>query len=114
MKYSKEYRKGHDDYKKYIAVVAVIAIVILSSYLYFNRGEKENRLSVDAMYLVKNDGEDEKVNVSAIIYLTNIGADSGDVEIITYIMERWKGIAVDKKEIEIGEIEKDKTTEVER
>ncbi|MEA2053664.1 MAG: hypothetical protein U9O96_00880 [Candidatus Thermoplasmatota archaeon] len=117
MKYSKMKHTKTKNYSKYViplvAVVAVILIILASYACFFRGGEKENRLSVDAMYLMKSGEGNEKVNVSAIIYLTNVDAGSGDVKIVTYLMERWKGIATDKKEVEIGKLKKDKTTEVE-
>ena len=102
---------------KYVTVIAVIIIIIaagvLSSYVCLHNAKNKNHLSVDAMYLVKNGESDDKINVSATLYLTNVGAKSGDIKIVTYIMERWKGIAIDKKEINVGKLEKDKTSEVE-
>lgn len=100
-------------YIKYIAVGIAIFIVLVSIF-YFQKSEaeKENKLSVDAMYLLKRNETKEYVNATAIIYLTNLHAESGEIKIIVYLMERWKGVAIDKRELEIGKLQKDKTEEI--
>jgi len=88
MKHPRRYKKyGNTKYVAVIAVIIIIAAGVLSSYAYFHSEKKENHLSVDAMYLVKNGESDDKINVSATLYLTNVGAKSGDIKIVTYIME---------------------------
>ncbi len=100
-------------YIKYVAV-GIAIFIVLASIFYFQKSEteKENKLSVDAMYLLKRNETKEYVNATAIIYLTNLHAESGEIKIIVYLMERWKGIAVDKKELEIGKLQKDRTEEI--
>lgn len=101
-------------YIKYIAV-GVAILIVLASIFYFQKSEaeiKENKLSVDAMYLLKRNETKEHVNATAIIYLTNLHAESGEIKIIVYLMERWKGVAIDKRELEIGKLQKDKTEEI--
>ena len=102
--------------KKWVkyAAIAVVVIIIASFFILSPKGEaKENELSVDAMYLLKKGESEEGINASAIIYLTNVGSESGNIKITVYLMERWKGVAIDKKEMEIGKIAKDKTKEIE-
>ena len=76
---------------KYVIVVGIAALIILAAFMLYSFGgeAKENELSVDAMYLLKEEGKGETINVSAIIYLTNVGSESGNIKIITYLMERW-------------------------
>lgn len=101
-------------YTKYVIPIAIVIVIVLVSYVYLTGGEeKENSLSVDATYLLKKEERKEYVNVSAIIYLSNVDADSGDIKIITYLLERETGVAIDKQEKEIGNLEKDKTQEIE-
>ncbi|MCD6171394.1 MAG: hypothetical protein J7J36_03130 [Thermoplasmata archaeon] len=103
-----------DEFWKIISIVLIIVIIILAASFYpSEKKQKENKLSVDAMYLLKEGEEKGWVNASAIIYLTNTGAKSGEIKIITYLIESRNGIAVDKKEIKVGSIEKDKTEEEE-
>jgi len=57
-------------------------------------------------------GEDERnINISALLYITNTNAKSGDVKIIIFIMKQWR-VVVDKLEVEVGKLEKDKTSEI--
>lgn len=100
------------NYVKYVLVVVIICIFVSAVFMYALR-KKENSLSVDAMYLLKNDEEEDEINISGIIYLTNIRAESGNVKIIAYLTEEWSEIALYKKEIIVGNLPKDKTTEVE-
>lgn len=99
-------------YAKYILSVAVILIIISAVFAYLSR-EKKNSLSVDAMYLLKKEEGEEEINVSAIIYLTNINSVSGNVRIIAYLTEYGREIALYKKEVMVGKLPKDKTTEIE-
>jgi len=105
MRYSKKYIK-------YILFIVIIGIIASTAFIY-SLSKKENSLSVDAMYLLKNDEGKDEINISGIIYLTNIRAVSGSVKIIAYLTERWNGIALYKKEVEVGRLSKDKTTEIE-
>ena len=93
-------------------IVALISLVIISSVFLYSHGKKKSNLSVDAMYILKNSESEGKVNISAIIYLTNTGGKSGDIKIVAYLLEKWKGIAVEKKEISIGEIKGRITKEI--
>ena len=62
------------------------------------------------MYLLKKDEGEEKINVSGLIYVTNINNPSGNVRIIAYLTEGYSGIALYKKEIMVGKLPKDKTS----
>jgi len=99
---------------KYVIVAGIVAIIILVAFMLYSFKEegRENELSVDAMYLLKEEGKGETMNASAIIYLTNVGGESGNIKIIAYLMERWKGVAVARNEVKIGKIAADKTKEV--
>ena len=93
-------------------IIALISLVIISSAFLYPYGKKKSNLSVDAMYILKNSESEGKVNISAIIYLTNTGGKSDDIKIVAYLLEKWKGIAVEKKEISIGEVKGGVTKEI--
>ncbi len=110
---SDENSKKPKNWMKYVAIVAVIIIIVASLLaISFEKKTEKNELSVDAMYLLREGDGGEVINVSAIIYLTNVGGESGSIKIIAYLMERWKGVAVDRKEMDIGKIDADKTKEI--
>jgi hypothetical protein len=72
-------------------------------------------LFVDALYLLKTGETNYSVNVTVTLYITNTWNDteSGDVKIITYVIDRDRGIATNKSKTMVGKIDKNVTKEVE-
>ena len=72
---------------------------------------RDNKISIDGYYLLKESATNETLNVTCILYLTNRWNDSGDIRIVAYVMD-WKRLAQYKTDIEIGSIDTNKTEEV--
>jgi len=100
-----------------LAMVVVGAIVGLAVFgMVVNRSTatlpgRDNHISIDAYYLLKESATNKTLNITCILYLTNRWNKSGDIEIVAYVMD-WKGLAQHKTDIEIGSIDTNKTEEV--
>ncbi|OYT61454.1 hypothetical protein B6U81_02900 [Thermoplasmatales archaeon ex4484_30] len=99
-------------YLRQVIAICIIILIVLVSCIFLSKSiGKDNWLYVNEMYLMKT-GEDERnINISALLYITNTNAKSGDVKIIIFIMKQWR-VVVDKLEVEVGKLEKDKTSEI--
>ena len=74
----------------------------------------DEHLFVDAAYLLKTDENNETVNVSCNLYLTNIWEkESGEIKATAFVIETINNLAVYKNTVEIGVISKDSTSEIE-
>jgi len=72
---------------------------------------KDNILRIDEKYLYKESETNDSVNVSCILYLTNLWNISGEVKMIAYVMNK-EGMADYRAEVGVGKIDRNKTVEV--
>lgn len=72
---------------------------------------KDNILRIDERYLYKESETNDSVNVSCILYLTNLWNVSGEVKMIAYVMNK-EGMADYRAEVGVGRIDRNKTVEV--
>ncbi len=100
-----------------LAVVVVGAVVGLALFgAMINRctatsAIKDNEISIDGYYLLKESATNETLNITCILYLTNRWNNSGDIRIVAYVMDS-KGLAEYRTGVEIGSIDINKTEEV--
>jgi len=74
----------------------------------------EEHLFVEEIYLLKTEETNETVSVTCTPYLTNIwDEESGDIEIIAYVVKESNNVADCKNTVEIGKIAADSTAELE-
>ena len=71
-------------------------------------------LFVDATYLLVTEETNDSVHVTCDLYLTNIWEkESGEINVVAYVIEQSKNFAVYKTRIDIGIINDNSTAEIE-
>ena len=119
---------------KIVAVILIVATILMSflivmaytTMLYHvkspappipaaSQTHSSKHLFVDALYLLKTGETNYSVNVTATLYITNTWNDteSGNIKIIVYVVDKNRGIATNKSNIIVGNIQEDATKEVE-
>ena len=110
MKLSKKTKKAGA-----FAGILVTIFVLLSVFL---PGEAEivfpdEHLFVDETILLKTNETNDTVDITCILYLTNIWEkESGDLKAAAYVIESGNNFAISETEIKIGIVEAETTTKV--
>lgn len=73
----------------------------------------DEHLFVDETVLLKTDETNDTVNVTCILYITNIWEKiSDELKVIAYVIETENNFAISETEVEIGLVEADATAKV--
>jgi len=71
-------------------------------------------LFVDATYLLVTEETNDSVCITCDLYLTNIWEkESGEINVVAYVIEQSKNFAVYKSKIDVGVIKANSTAEIE-